>query len=571
MLERELRNEFRAEMERAGADGEPDPARERIVLVELVSQDDLRIYERFDNNSSVRRVRRGERAYVEKRYKGELDALTERECESMLKVSNARLKWTAGLDGYGVDAATATSRLRIVSAYAGLDLMKWEVLLGRCGAASPFRQAPFLLALSAGLLRVLGEFHEAKERSFVHCDLKADNVCCMHVDGLRLAGDKASGFRLEGGMDLGRLTLIDLGLALTVKPEDRPAPIVKNHNGEYLARSYKAAFRMAVKDRDTSGLKHISWKADLYSLGAMLEGWVTHLAGNGPGDVLLRDLPRRLKAFDDLPDPLDRLPHGDLIREIEAAAEAAMPQAQLFVIPLLDDEVAMVRQRLEAVPVGSAEPASLPIPPKTASKSAVFAGVVAGLAAVTLASWGAMRLASQDAAKPQKNAAAAVVTPPPKDIQTAATPPPRVTSVDDPLFQRCASLRPKDEHDKTPVTRQRYEAAITDCGAVLSAGAAPGLAFKALMYRSAALEKTDRLGEAMDDMRQAGALDPAEPGVDLVRALLLYRQGQAPAAFHALDSAVAKGWRERKLIETDPDYRQIVADDRYRGAVARMK
>ncbi|MCA0215559.1 MAG: VWA domain-containing protein [Proteobacteria bacterium] len=143
------------------------------------------------------------------------------------------------------DLATPLAGTEIVMRDCGLDLEDWAVLM-RQAVVNPLASLPNLVAVWQGVLAALRKLHAA---GFVHCDIKADNICIPAKD---VAVDREGS--ITGCMDLSRLTLIDFGLALPpvqgIVPRScyvEQGAIVVRPAGPSISRSYRDALAEAQR------------------------------------------------------------------------------------------------------------------------------------------------------------------------------------------------------------------------------------------------------------------------------------------------------------------------------------
>lgn len=533
------------------------------ALKELVSKDSLQIYCRNDKwgTVDVNRIKHDRGHYVTKAYTGVLSAQTKRETASLLNIKEENLQWTIRMGGVSFDDQELDERREIRLPYVGLDLLKWESLLRRNETHNPFLHVDFYLNLALASLRALGEFHKCEENSFVHCDVKLSNFCVEATD-IRLVDSPRSGkTHVAGTIDLGKFVLIDLGSAFTVTSTARKLPENTTGIGPkwlvvadsfYIAPSYSNATALAVSTGDLTFLEQVTWKADLFSLGAMfqtlLQRYQSHLNSSEAGYEYLIGLPERLKRYEfDHAWSVQQLPHQELIKQINELPGVKPSLKQKFEIPVLEKEIEEV-SRLTGIADDQSDisrgsykvnPAPNKLPKTLVLASLAFFSVA------VLAAW----LVAKQLAPPGQN-------PSPASVITRS----------DPLFKRCDALREKSMASNQPLLKSEYATAARDCGLLLaSAGVGDDLKFDALMIRSVAHEKTDKFQAALEDLKAAEAIQPGSYGVDLDRALILFRQGHEQWAFEALHSAIRKGWRDRDLIEKDLDFKGLVANPKYQS------
>lgn len=233
-----------------------------------------------------------------------------------------------------------------------------------------------LLALVRAQLEALAPFHR---EGFVHCDIKPDNFCVPH----RIAGNSIPtlSHAVNGEIDLDGLTVIDLGCSLLpvgggqrrriLETPDKaplfigaamarnyiwPALLGANNENEardaaqricqqgwdgkqvamarpdasrYVSDHYLLCYelaRLGSKDRQDDVLNRLDWRIDLYSLGHLLEGILSHITDARVFEPALPEmidflegLPDRLRAYDSSPfEVAPQLPHDELIAAIDA-------------------------------------------------------------------------------------------------------------------------------------------------------------------------------------------------------------------------------------------------------------
>ncbi|MBB1073726.1 hypothetical protein HUU62_04790 [Rhodoferax sp. 4810] len=542
----------------------------KAALAELVSKEALEIYRRNDKwgTALVNRTNHNGKQYVTKAYTGVLAAQTERETASFLSVRQQRLQWTAGLLSLEFDDHALDENLEIRLPYVGLDLSKWESLLRRSDSHNPFRQVDFYLNLAAAALRALDEFHKTKGNSFVHCDVKLNNFCAEATE-INLINSASGGKpHVAGAIDLSKLILIDLGSAFTVEPGARRLPENKTGEGPkwlavaagpHVAPSYTNAVALAVKTGNQTHLVQINWKADLYSLGAMIESllgrYQTYFNSSQGGYEYLSKLPSLLKQYEnDSTWPAEQLPHQELIKQIAELPGFRPSLRQKFRVPVNDDEIDDIK-RLMGAPeklerttedienidstIDQQHRGQKPTSPR---RSKPFVAVLVALCFVAVAvSW--LTLAPNTSLKPGS-----------------------LVTRSDSIFKRCDLLRETSMSNHNPLPGTDYESAIKECTVLLSAqGVSDELRFDALMTRFVAFEKTDQFQLALDDLKTAESIRPDNFGVNLNRALLFFRQHNESEAFKAIQAAKAKGWNDRDLIEKDVDFKELVEHPNYQA------
>jgi len=202
---------------------------------------------------------------------------------------------------------------------AGLTLEDW-LRQRPCYAdgktlSHPFQHAASLLALLRAGLIALREIHL---RGFVHLDIKQDNIC-LPYDPYPFKPGPGAWLNL----DFDRLKLIDFAFSTSQdNPLLHPLPILPK--GAYQSGLLQEALRQDAqwKPGEPLGVDRLDWRADLFSLGHLIEDIIDRDGLHSPkglGGVNafngIHALVARLKAFDQ-PGSAPAMPHDDLIADI---------------------------------------------------------------------------------------------------------------------------------------------------------------------------------------------------------------------------------------------------------------
>jgi len=220
----------------------------------------------------------------------------------------------------------------------GLDLDDWVEIFG-FNDGSPFNDLGTLLSVWRQILFALHELHLA---GFVHCDVKADNVCIPYAKLENANGDSDS---LFGEIDLEKLTLIDFALSLQpingIDPRgcyvDHGEPLIRPH-GQYMSGQYlkniKEAQRLFVASNGLASghpawiklLNRIDWRSDIFSLGWLIHkhlySWkMAHSTFSNQKEKSLflftTELAQKLVNVDQASDVNNNLIHTEIISNID--------------------------------------------------------------------------------------------------------------------------------------------------------------------------------------------------------------------------------------------------------------
>jgi serine/threonine protein kinase len=201
---------------------------------------------------------------------------------------------------------------------AGLTLEDWLGLKPRYAdrktLSHPFHHAAALLSLLRACLLALREIHE---RGIVHLDIKADNICLPY---------QPYPFKPQPGalvqLDFDRLKLIDFAFSISRdNPLKHRLPVLPER--AYQSGLFKTALREdAQRHVGPFHVDKLDWRADLYSLGHMIEG-ILDIDGlqspKGLGGLAalqgIQAIVEQLKAFDQSERP-STLPHDYLLSEV---------------------------------------------------------------------------------------------------------------------------------------------------------------------------------------------------------------------------------------------------------------
>jgi len=554
------------------------------ILMELVSIDDRNIYTLPDDEDPlesfvrVDRFQRDGKLCVRKEYRGLRCVLTALERRLLVETDDKDLTRTVSFSDMSSQKIARKKTLQIVQPYVGVDLDKWSVLCQRAGRENPFCSVDFLLNFVHQALEALSELHKA---GFVHCDVKLNNFCAP-AGGLKLKSPTANSsgkFHVDGVIELGRLTIIDLGLTLSCNPRARQLardPDAYAKNGAqgvwlrnltegYVAGSYQEATEVVVKTGRFDSLEAVNWRADLYSLGytvrQLLVEYGRHLNPADPGFELLQRLPDTLQAFDKTVGSGADQPHETLIGDIGRALHGKVVRSQPFSIPLHDHEVEAVKSALQhnslMGPIVSSEPGTR----RTYAKLAIPVLVLGAIAAVAAVRWWEPGLSGGGGqpTAPVSATSAPLVVP----TALAASPP---EALPDTTFKDC-TFGDKPE-------RKSFDAVLSACTKVLDAASfAPELKFVAAMNRAYVRSKMEFLEPALSDLKLAESLNPADFRADLARAAIWSKRGNHPLALVSLDAAIGKGWRntQESSIDRDPDFQPLLQGRGYQRIRDKLK
>lgn len=550
---------------------------DRGILMELVSIDDRNIYSLPDDEDPlesfvrVDRFQRDGKLCVCKEYRGRRRVLTGLERQLLVETDVKDLTRTVSFSDMSSRKIARKKTLQIVQPYVGVDLDKWSVLCQRAGRENPFCSVDFLLNFVHQALEALSELHKA---GFVHCDVKLNNFCAP-AGGLRLkspAANSSGKFHVDGVIELGRLSIIDLGFTLSCNPRARQLPrdpdtgvFFVNGTTGYVAESYVRATQDVVDTGRFDSLEAVNWRADLYSLGhtvrQLLVEYGRHLNPADPGFELLQRLPDTLQAFDKAMGSGADQPHETLIGDIGRALHGKVVRSQSFSIPLHDHEVEAVKRALQHNSLMGPIVLSEPGPRRTYAKLAIPVLVLGAIAAVASVRWWAPGLSGggEQPTAPVSATSAPLVVP----TALAASPP---EALPDTAFKDC-TFGDKPE-------RKSFDAVLSACTKVLDAASlAPELKFVAAMNRAYVRSKMEFLEPALSDLKLAEGLNPADFRADLARAAIWSKRGNYPLALVSLDAAIGKGWRntQESNIDRDPDFQPLLQGRGYQRIRDKLK
>ena len=307
---------------------------------------------------------------IVKRYLGDLSQRQQYELQQLTAVGGVSELHTniASVRNAGKRSTYGGRESILHTRWHGLDTYSWQRLAwATLGAESPFlRNAPFLLAWIRGVLKACERFHEL---GFVHCDLLPQNIVLRHRTDDAAAGrytlllDQPFIFDLEfclapqkwGAWGSGQVRdgwFDDNGLPQCLAP-DRHSELICASEIHYpkgkgdafapLRQHRMDGGYLVLKDPPFANLDRVDWGVDLFTLGLALDDMLTPceftdlygqpIAANDPIDDYLRNLPKKLRSYNQLaptrePRPT---PHAGLCADIDALLR--IYQAQTGVDP----------------------------------------------------------------------------------------------------------------------------------------------------------------------------------------------------------------------------------------------